>query len=193
MDPPPPPTFFLLFKIISGISKTSPSILMTILRCHLSTHDDPFGCEIYLYYHTLFLADELVLVHVTTFLFLILISSYFKVIGNGKIDIFKELTPHSRTYELRGQGKKIDTKSRQTNTSHCTTKTISKTDTVPLNDSFDLMFVMTFLSLFLRDTDSREGRICSLCSHLLLKIKNKNDQHSFFLFLSVIFQSLRYF
>ena len=26
--------------------------------------------------------------------------------GNGKIDVFKELTPRSRTYEPRGQGKK---------------------------------------------------------------------------------------
>ena len=31
----------------------------------------------------------------------------FKGLGVGKIDIFfKELTPHSRTYELHGQGKK---------------------------------------------------------------------------------------
>ena len=30
-----------------------------------------------------------------------------KGVGNGKIDIFfKELRPHSRTYELRGQGEK---------------------------------------------------------------------------------------
>ena len=35
-------------------------------------------------------------------------EQYFLVkgVGNGKIDIFKVLTPHSRTYELRGQGKK---------------------------------------------------------------------------------------
>ena len=51
--------------------------------------------------------------------------------GNGKIDIFKELTPHSRTYKLRGQGgKKVNTKSRHTHTSHCPTKTILKTETV---------------------------------------------------------------
>ena len=30
----------------------------------------------------------------------------FKGVGNGKIDVFKELTPHSRPFELRGQGKK---------------------------------------------------------------------------------------
>ena len=45
-----------------------------------------------------------------------------------KIDVFKELTPRSRTYELRGQVKKISTNSRQTNTLHCPTKTISKND-----------------------------------------------------------------
>ena len=48
-----------------------------------------------------------------------------------KSTFFKELTPRSRTYELRGQGKRC-TKSRQTNTSHCPTKTISKTETHPL-------------------------------------------------------------
>ena len=32
--------------------------------------------------------------------------SIFKGVGNGKIDIFKELTPHSWTYELCVQGKK---------------------------------------------------------------------------------------
>ena len=59
-------------------------------------------------------------------------------VGNGKIDISKELTPHSQTYELCGQrrggggGGRVNTKSRQTSTSHCPTKTISKTDTVPL-------------------------------------------------------------
>ena len=32
-----------------------------------------------------------------------------KGVGNGKIDVFKELTPHSRIpFELRGQGKKIN-------------------------------------------------------------------------------------
>ena len=58
--------------------------------------------------------------------------------GNGKINIFKELMPLFLTYELHGQGrekkkKEVNTKSRQTNTSHCPTKTISQTDTVPLN------------------------------------------------------------
>ena len=28
-----------------------------------------------------------------------------KGVGNGKIDVFKELQPHSRPFELRGQGK----------------------------------------------------------------------------------------
>ena len=47
----------------------------------------------------------------------------FKGVGNGKIDIFEELTPHLRTYKLHGQGEKRgNTKSRQTNTSHCPTK-----------------------------------------------------------------------
>ena len=58
-----------------------------------------------------------------------------KGVYNGKINIFfKELTPRSRTYELRGQGekrKKKITKSQPTNTSHCPTKTISKKRTTP--------------------------------------------------------------
>ena len=37
-----------------------------------------------------------------------------KGVGNGKIDVFKELTPHSRTPNPR-----------QTNTSHCPTKELS--------------------------------------------------------------------
>ena len=39
-------------------------------------------------------------------------------------------TPHTVLQKLRG--KKVNTKSRQTNTSHCPTKTISKTATAPL-------------------------------------------------------------
>ena len=50
-----------------------------------------------------------------------------------KSTFFKELRPSSRTYELRSQGKKKSTKSRQTNTSHCPTKTTSKPDTPSLN------------------------------------------------------------
>ena len=49
-----------------------------------------------------------------------------------KSTFFKELTPHLRTYELHNQGGKKCTKSRQTNTSHCPTKTVSKTDMHPL-------------------------------------------------------------
>ena len=50
-----------------------------------------------------------------------------------KIDVIKELTPRLRTYELRYQGEnKISTNSRQTNTSHCPTKTTSKNDHQPL-------------------------------------------------------------
>ena len=63
-----------------------------------------------------------------------LLKKCVKGVGNGKVEISKELTPHSRTYELHGQGGggEVNTKSRQTNTSHYPTKTISKTDTVPL-------------------------------------------------------------
>ena len=47
---------------------------------------------------------------------------------------FTELTSRLWTYELCGQGEKKNcTKSRQTNTSHCPTKTISKTDVHTLN------------------------------------------------------------
>ena len=42
------------------------------------------------------------------------------------------MTPRLRTYELRGQGKKIATKSTQTKTSHCPTKSISKSVAYPL-------------------------------------------------------------
>ena len=65
----------------------------------------------------------------------------------GKIDIFKELAPRSRTYELRGQGQKEKSKKRltnprQTNTSHCPTKTTAKTDIRPLKvESLILRFV----------------------------------------------------
>ena len=58
----------------------------------------------------------------------------------GKINIFKELAPRSRTYELCGQGKKEKSKKRlmnprQTNTSHCPAKPIANTDIRPLKDS----------------------------------------------------------
>ena len=50
-----------------------------------------------------------------------------------KINVFKELAPRLRTYELRGQGKKYkkeiaSTNPRQTNTSRCPTKTTSEND-----------------------------------------------------------------
>ena len=65
----------------------------------------------------------------------------FKSLLRGQVSekstFFKELTPRLRTYELRGQrGKKNTPSQRQTNTSHCPTKTISKTDTRPLNGRF---------------------------------------------------------
>ena len=52
-----------------------------------------------------------------------------------KITIFKELTPRSQAYELHNQeGKKNLSKSRQTNTSHCPRKTISKNVHHSLNE-----------------------------------------------------------
>ena len=48
---------------------------------------------------------------------------------------FKELTPHSQTCELRGQGEKKHIQNqRQTNTSHCPTKTISESVACPLKE-----------------------------------------------------------
>ena len=49
-----------------------------------------------------------------------------KGVGNGKIDIFKELTPIRGPMSSAAKGKKVNTKSRQTNTSHCDTKTKEK-------------------------------------------------------------------
>ena len=45
-----------------------------------------------------------------------------------QIYVFKELTPRLWTYELHGLGKNISTNLRQTSTSHCPTKPISKND-----------------------------------------------------------------
>ena len=55
-----------------------------------------------------------------------------------KSNFLKELTPRSRTYELRGQGKKEKEKSSirikdKQGPPHCLTKIISKSDTSPLN------------------------------------------------------------
>ena len=46
---------------------------------------------------------------------------------------FLKLTPRSRTYELRGQGKKKAYTKSKTNTSHCPTKTNSKSVACPFN------------------------------------------------------------
>ena len=56
-----------------------------------------------------------------------------------KNNIFKELAPRSRTYELHGQGKKND-QNQQTNTSHCSTKTTN----IPLTLShpLDLNYIL---------------------------------------------------
>ena len=65
--------------------------------------------------------------------------STFKGMCVGKIEIFKELTPRSQTYELHGQegggGGGEEITKIKTNTSHCPTKTISRNDTRPLNSS----------------------------------------------------------
>ena len=73
-----------------------------------------------------------------------------------KINVFKELTPRFRTYELRGQGKKyrkeiISTNPRQKSTSHCPTKTIAKNDHQSLNwrDRKLLLVSKSFLVFFL--------------------------------------------
>ena len=54
-----------------------------------------------------------------------------------KSTFFKELTPRSRMYERRGQGGEKMYKIK-TNTSHCPTKTISKTSMHPIKYNFPL-------------------------------------------------------
>ena len=51
-----------------------------------------------------------------SYIFILYQNSQVNGEGNGKIDIFKELTPHSWTYELRGQGikKSIQNQNKQT-------------------------------------------------------------------------------
>ena len=60
------------------------------------------------YYSCLSLTADGDHIHIFLFFFkltiFVLLILNIKGVGNGKIDVFKELTPHSRTYELRGQG-----------------------------------------------------------------------------------------
>ena len=53
-------------------------------------------------------------------------------VSDNSTFFFKELTPVHGPMSFAAKGKKIYVKSRQTNTSHCPTKTISKTDMHPL-------------------------------------------------------------
>ena len=87
---------------------------------------------------------------------------------NGKIDVFKELTPRSQAYELRGQEeeeeeekKKHIQNQRQTNTLHCSTKTISKSVSWPLNM---IIFAMSHWKYLSYISDSL--KICKLYQRL---------------------------
>ena len=53
------------------------------------------------------------------------IKKGLKGVGNGKIDIFKELTPHSWTYDLRGQGEKKSIQNQDKQTLHTVLQKLS--------------------------------------------------------------------
>ena len=61
------------------------------------------------------------------------IVPWLKGVGVWKIDIFKELTPRSRTYQLRGQRKKRNVQNHDKKTPHTILQKLSrKTTHLPL-------------------------------------------------------------
>ena len=93
----------------------------------------------------------------------------------GRHERVKELTPSSWTYELHGQGKKKITKSRQTSTSHCLRKTISKPDTPPLKKCL-ILHVIFCMKI-----------ICLICIYIHSKIITKMICPFFFFFFFFFF------
>ena len=79
-------------------------------------------------------------------------SKFSRLRGRGiskKSTFFKESPPRSRTYELCDQEKKKEmNKIKTKNTSHCPTKTISKTDPPPLKIEKNLVSLNNCVTLF---------------------------------------------